>query len=135
MHERAKQSVAVLQRLTQLKEPWPRVFPWIRLSLDILAVLIIWWYYGFSLIGIILMVLAIGLVDDLVHLLIYGVCRLARMRLLEQQKRDVRDLLRTAYIEPMLRWPPSLGGKHYELSHIETQFPGELEQLLKSVEQ
>jgi energy-coupling factor transporter ATP-binding protein EcfA2 len=130
MHDRARGFTAKLAKAADQRGPVAKALPYLRLTLDGLAALVTLWYLGFNLLGLLGMVLAVGLIDDLIRTGLHLAIRLQRNRLVHFQKEDVRELLRMAYLEPLIRWPPSTGGRLYDLSQLEQRFPTALAAML-----
>jgi hypothetical protein len=99
-------------------------------ALAILAAVYIPLQLGAYLLVVVLVPLFVGLVDELVRLACRVYVERHRAGLIRQQKESVRELVRTAYIEPLLRLPKSQGSRFVGLSRLAETIPALLDETM-----
>lgn len=105
-----------------------------RLALDVVAVLlaVLLWYqfFGTSVWLIFVILLAIGLADDLARVLCQEYARRERDELLDQQRENIRELIRASYIDELVNLPKDLGARLAKLSELTDRIPRSINSLL-----
>lgn len=112
----------------------------LRVLLDIGAVwgaLHVTYHYlgGLSLLTIVFLLLFLGLMDDLVEWLCRQYVQRHRDGVLHQQREQVRELIRTTHIDPLVSLPPGKGRRLYALSELAERLPRELAALIRGGEE
>lgn len=136
---RARQSTETEQRLTEIgKERQDKLLanPIVvvgaqstRLVVDILAVGLAGYCGGLRWFTVVLMLLAVGLIEELARLAAAAYGKHQREDLVRQQKEQVRESIRTAYLDVLARQPPQSGPWLIQLARVEEQLGADLETL------
>lgn len=110
----------------------PLAVPVLKLSrvlVDLVAIAAAVYVGGFTPLSIVLVVLVMGLTDELVRLACQQYVNRHRASLARRQKDNIRELIQHAYIDPLLQMPPSIGKRLQTLSTLTERLEADLKRL------
>ena len=98
-----------------------------RLALDGVAIVLALWawyqFFGTSVWMIVVVLLTLGLADDLARILCQEYVRREREELLAQQRENIRELIRISYVDQLIRLPKDMGNRLARLSELLDRIP------------
>jgi hypothetical protein len=110
----------------------PLAVPFLQVSrvlIDLVAAAAAVYVGGFTPLSILLVVLVMGLTDELVRLACQQYVNRHRASLARRQKENIRELIQHAYIDPLLQMPPSIGKRLQSLSTLTDRLEADLKRL------